>query len=423
MPLLRTFTPALHPASPDKMHELRTCHSCLPRMPKRRLMTPGPTQVPESARLALARQVGHHRTPEFRALFGEVLDGLKYVFQTSGDVIVLACSGTGAMEAAVVNVVPRGGQAIVIEAGVFARRWSDICRAFGIDVVAYEVPWGEAADPTRIKQLLNEHPDAVAVFGTLMESSTGVGHDVEALGRAVRATKAIFVVDAISGAGVMECRTDDWGIDVLVVGSQKSLMLPPGLGFVAVGGKAWEQIDHHPAQAFYFDLKQYRKKLHDGPDTPFTPAHTLVAALAESLQIIRSQGIENVWARANVLAAATRAGVQALGLTIFAKRPASGLTAVEFPAGVNGSEFLKSLETRFGVKLAGGQGHLKGKIFRVAHLGMIDELDVLSTLAAIELVLLELGQQVQFGAAVAAASRVLADAHRSGQFPASPPVS
>lgn len=391
-------------------------------MPKRRLMTPGPTQVPESARLALARQVQHHRTPEFRALFARVLDGLRYVFQTAGDVVVLTCSGTGAMEAAVVNTVPRGGKAIVIEAGVFARRWSDICRAFGIEVVAYEVPWGEAADPARLEPLLAAHPDARAVFGTLMESSTGVGHDVEALGRVVGATDALFVVDAISGAGVMECRTDRWGIDVLVVGSQKALMLPPGLGILAVSEKAWKQIETHEPPAFYFNLKAYRKKLHDGPDTPFTPAHTLVAALAESLELIRQQGIENIWARAKVLAAATRAGMQDLRLNIFAQRPADGLTAVEFPANIDGSQFLKALEQRFGVKLAGGQGQLKGKIFRVAHLGMLDELDVLSTLAAIELVLVQMGHNVQLGAGVAAASQVLADAQRDGRLPASPHV-
>lgn len=385
-------------------------------------MTPGPTQVPENARLAMARQVTHHRTAEFRELFARVLDGLKYVLQTQGEVIVLACSGTGAMEAAVVNTVPRGGKAIVIEAGVFARRWSEICRAFEIEVVPYEVPWDEAADPAKLRQLLAAHTGASAVFGTLMESSTGVGHDVEELGRIVKDTSALFVVDAISGAGAMECRTENWGIDVLVVGSQKALMLPPGLGIVAVSPKAWRQIESHQPQAYYFDLRQYRSKLSDGPDTPFTPAHTLIAALAESLALMREQGIENVWARAKLLAAATRAGMQALGLKIFAKRPADGLTAVEFPPSINGSEFLKALEQRFGVKLAGGQGKLKGKIFRVAHLGMLDELDTLSTLAAIELVLAELGHPVQLGGGVAAASQVFADAEQQRTLPLSPPT-
>jgi aspartate aminotransferase-like enzyme len=395
-------------------------------------MSPGPTQVPEAALLALARQVTHHRTREARAVLAEVLDGLKYVLQTQNDVVVLTSSGTGAMEAAVVNTVPRGGKAIVLEAGAFARRWSDICRAMGIEVVALEIPWGEAVEPHDVAKLVAQHPDAAAVFGTLMESSTGVGHDVEAIGRALAGGQALWVVDGISGAGVMECRTDAWGIDVLVVGSQKSLMLPPGLAFLSVSEWAWRQIERVPSQSFYFDLRRYRKELHsdsspspqpspkgrgsgpeqpaDVPDTPFTPAHTLLAALAESLKLIRAQGIETIWQRGRLLSRATRAGVEAMGLGVFARRPAEGLTAVRFPQGIDGARFLRRLEERFGVKLAGGQGPLKGQICRIAHLGLIDELDILGTLAAMELVLAELKHPVTLGAAAAAASRVLAEA-------------
>jgi aspartate aminotransferase-like enzyme len=380
-------------------------------MLKKRLMTPGPTQVPEEALLTLAKQVGHHRTPEFVALFGEVLEGLKYVLQTKNDVIVLTSSGTGAMEAAVVNLVPRGGKAIVLNAGNFAERWSKIAKAFGINVVEHKVEWGQAVEPDDVAELLKKHPDAVAVFGTLMESSTGVGHDVKGIAQVVAPTKTLFVVDAISGAGVMECRTDDWGIDVLVVGSQKALMLPPGLAFLAVSEDAWKQMDQVPAQAFYFDLKQYRKKIKEGPDTPFTPAHTMIAALGENLKQIRAEGIEQVFAKAKVLSRATRAGVEAIGLEVFAARPADGLTSVRLPADVNGSQFLKRLEGRFGIKVAGGQGHLKGQIFRIAHMGIVDELDILGTLAAIELVLDEMGRPVELGAGVAAASRVLAEPH------------
>jgi aspartate aminotransferase-like enzyme len=250
-------------------------------MPKKRLMTPGPTQVPEAALLAMARQVTHHRTADFRSLFAEVQSGLQYVFQTANDVVVMTSSGTGAMEAAVVNLVPRGGKAIVLEAGVFAKRWADICQAFGIEVARLPVTWGQAVEPEAVGRLVADHPDAVAVFGTLMESSTGVGHDVAAIGQAIRAAAKksnrpapLWVVDAISGAGVMECRTDAWGIDVLVVGSQKALMMPPGLTFVAVSEAAWQQIDRIAPQAFYFNLKLHRQKLHDGPDTPWTPANT-----------------------------------------------------------------------------------------------------------------------------------------------------
>ena len=380
-------------------------------MPKKRLMTPGPTQVPEAARLTLAKQVTHHRTSQFKSTFAEVLEGLKYVFQTSADVLVLASSGTGAMEAAVSNVVPRGGKAIVLEAGRFARRWTEICQAFGVEVVRHEVVWGHAVEADDVAALLEQHPDAVAVYGTLMESSTGAGHDVEAIGRVVADSGALWVVDAISGAGVMECHSEAWGIDVLVVGSQKALMLPPGLAFLAVSPAAWKQIEAVEPQAFYFDLKAYRDKVHDGPDTPFTPAHTLIAALAENLKSIRDEGIEAIWRRAETLGRATRAGIEAIGLKRFAQRPAPGLTSVRIPEGVDGASFLQQLESRFGVKVAGGQAHLKGKIFRVAHMGMVDELDIIGTLAAIELVLASMGQGVKLGAGPAAASRVLAEAH------------
>jgi len=380
-------------------------------MPQRRLLTPGPTQVPEAARLSLARQVGHHRTSEFRGVLADVLAGLQDVLQTGSDIAILAASGTGAMEAAVVNLVPRGAKAIVLEAGVFARRWAEIGQAYGMNVVRHETPWGQAVDAADVGRLLAAHPDAVAVFGTLMESSTGVAHDVQAIGRVVAPTSAVFVVDAISGAGCVECRSDAWGLDVVVVGSQKALMLPPGLAFVSVGPKAWAQIERTPVQSYYFDLRRYRAKLHgpsgQAPDTPFTPAHTLVAALAETLREIRGEGIERVWARCNALAAATRAGMAALGLAVFAARPAAGMTAVKFPAGIDGAKFLARLEARFGIKLAGGQDRLKGQIFRLAHFGLIDEFDILGSLAAIELVLAEFAHPVQPGSAVAAAGRVL----------------
>ncbi len=380
-------------------------------MPKKRLMTPGPTQVPEAARLTLAKQVTHHRTSQFKSMFAEVLEGLKYVFQTTADVVVLTSSGTGAMEAAVSNVVPRGGKAIVLEAGRFARRWTEICEAFGIQVVRHEVEWGHAVGAVDVSALLKAHPDAVAVYATLMESSTGVGHDVESIGRAVADSNALLVVDAISGAGVMECHTEAWGIDVLVVGSQKALMLPPGLAFLAVSPAAWKQIDRVEQQAFYFDLKAYRDKIHAGPDTPFTPAHTVIAALAENLKTIRDEGMEAIWRRAWTLGKATRAGIEAIGLELFAERPAPGLTSVRNPESVDGAAFLRQLESRFGVKVAGGQAHLKGKIFRIAHMGIVDELDIIGTLAAIELVLAAMGQGVTLGAGPAAASRVLNEAH------------
>jgi aspartate aminotransferase-like enzyme len=375
-------------------------------------MTPGPTPVPEEARLRLARQLIHHRTDEFRRVLAEVIEGLKYVFQTKNDVLILSCSGTGAMEAAVTNVVPRGGKAIVLESGKFAERWRKIAERFGIHVVRHEVPWGEPFEAAHVARLIQEHPDAVAVYATLAETSTGVGHDIEAIGRAVAESPALLVVDGISGAGAMECRTDAWAIDVLVVGSQKGLMTPPGLAFLAVSPSAWRQIESIERQAFYFDVLAYRDNL-KGPDTPYTPATGLVLALAENLRLIRAEGIERVWARTAMLGAAMRAGLEAIGLRLAARRPADVLTSAFFPEGVDGRAFLGRLESRFGIKLAGGQGPLKGKIFRVAHMGRIDELDVLAALAAIELVLVELGQTVTLGTAVTAAGRVLAASQES----------
>lgn len=378
-------------------------------MLKKRLMTPGPTQVPEAALLTLAKQVTHHRTSEFKQIFADVLAGLKVVLQTSGDVIVLTSSGSGAMEAAMVNTVPRGGKAIVLEAGRFAQRWSEIGKAFGIEVVRHQVPWGEAVPPADVERLLADHPDTVAVFGTLMESSTGVAHDIEGIAEVVRSSPALMVVDGISGAGVMECRTEDWGVDLLVVGSQKALMLPPGLAFVAVSQRGWQQIEKVKPQAFYFDLLQHRKKIQEGPDTPWTPAHTMIAALGENLKLILDEGMESVWKRARTLGRACRAGVEAIGLKLFAQRPAEGLTSVYLPDDIDGGAFLKRLESRFGIKVAGGQAQLKGKIFRIAHMGIIDELDILSTLGAIELVLDEMGRPVELGAGMTAASTVFAE--------------
>ncbi len=380
-------------------------------MAKQRLLTPGPTEVPESALLSMARQVTHHRTPEFRGLLTEVFTGLKAVFATQNDVLVLTSSGTGAMEAAVVNLVPRGGKAIVLESGKFAERWRKICETFGIQVIRYEVPWGEAFEAAHVAKLLEEHPDAAAVFCTLLETSTGVGHDIEAIGRVVGPSKALLVVDGISGVGVMECRTDTWGIDVLAVGAQKALMTPPGLAFLTVSPAAWERIESIERPAFYFDLLAYRKALKDS-DTPYTPAIPLVKALAESLRTIQTVGMEQIWKRAKVLARAFRAGVDALGLRLVASRPADGMTAVYFPEGMDGKQFMARLQNRFGIKLAGGQGPLKGRIFRLAHMGGVDELDILSSLAAIELVLAEMGKDVKLGSSVAAASGVLAEAEK-----------
>src|SRR5438128_4983918 len=251
---------------------------------KVRLLTPGPTPVPEETLLELAKPVVFHRTPEFRQLLAEVLEDLQYVFQTRQPVIPLTSSGTGALEAAVANCLPAGSKAICLIAGRFGERWRSLCKAFGVEPISVSVPYGQAVQPEQLARALADHPDTVAVCATLSETSTGVGHDIAAFGKLVARTPAILLVDAISALGAMECRTDDWQIDICVTGSQKALMMPPGLAFVSVSPKAWDRIDRNPQRrAFYFDLKKARKDLEDH-ETPYTPAHTLLMGLRVSLK-------------------------------------------------------------------------------------------------------------------------------------------
>lgn len=241
-------------------------------MQKPRLMTPGPAPVPEDVLLAMAQPVIHHRSAEAEQNIVEAVDGLKQVFKTANEVFILTASGTGAMEAAAVNTVPRGGKALVLNAGWFAQRWGKICKAYGINAIMLDTEWGQPVDPARVANALAEHPDTACVMGTLSETSTGTGHPVEAIGKIVAGTEAVFAVDGISGVGAMECHADAWGIDLLCVGSQKALMLPPGLAFVTVSPKAWKKIDAFDSPSFYFNLKTARKKMEDF-DTPYTPAH------------------------------------------------------------------------------------------------------------------------------------------------------
>jgi aspartate aminotransferase-like enzyme len=375
---------------------------------KPRLLAPGPTAVPEETLLELARQVTYHRTPQFRQVLAEVVEDAKYVFCTRNDVLVLTASGTGGMEAAVSNTLSAGSKAICLIAGRWGERWRSLCRAFGVEVVAVTAPPGQPVPPETLARALAEHPDAAAVCGTLSETATGVRNDVAAFGKLVAPTPAVLLVDAISGLGVMECRTDDWNIDICVTGSQKALMLPPGLALLSVSAKAWQRIDAMPPRGFYFDLRKYREKMTKESDTPFTSAVTLVRALRHSLKRIRTEGIENVWARHAHMAAAARAGVQAMGLKLLAEQPANGLTVIMVPEGVDGVLLLNRLEKGYGLKLAGGQDALKGKILRLGHMGYVDPFDVLAALSGLELALLEMGHALEPGRGVAAAQQVLA---------------
>jgi aspartate aminotransferase-like enzyme len=375
-------------------------------MRKPRLMTPGPAMVPEDVLLELARPVIHHRSAEAKEVITEVLEGLKHVFQTQNDVLILTASGTGAMEAAVVNSVPPGGKALVLNAGYFAARWINICKAFGLNAIALDTEWGQPVDPEQVAGALTQHPDTTCVLGTLSETSTGTGHPIEAIGRVVAKTPALLAVDGISGVGAMECWTDRWGIDLLCVGSQKALMLPPGLAFVAVSPKAWAKIDSFDGHSYYFNLKLARKKVKEF-DTPYTPAHTLILALRASLRRIKEEGIENVWQRHRRMSEACQAGIQALGLELFSSRPAEGLTAFCVPEGMKEGLLRNKLAERFGISTVGGQDRLKGKIIRIGHMGYTDEIDVIGTLAALEMTLAETGFEVEPGRGVTAAQQVL----------------
>jgi aspartate aminotransferase-like enzyme len=375
---------------------------------KYRMLTPGPTPVPEETLLELARPLFHHRSAEFRQILAEVLDDLRYLYQTKNPVVALTCSGTGGLEAAVANCCPAGSKALCLIAGRFGERWRSLCRAFGVEAVGITVPPGQVVQPDQLASALAAHPDALTVCATLSETATGVAHDIAAFGRLVAPTPALLLVDAISGLGAIECRTDAWHIDVCVTGSQKALMLPPGLAFLAISDKAFQRIEQNShRRTFYFDLKKARDSLTTG-DTPFTPAHTLIRALRVSLKRLRNQGLENIWRTQSLNAAAARAGFQAMGLELFASRPADGLTVAKVPPGLDGVSLLNKLEKQYGLKLAGGQDALKGKIIRLGHLGYIDQFDVLAALAGVELVLLEMGFLVKPGCGVAAAQQVWA---------------
>jgi aspartate aminotransferase-like enzyme len=382
---------------------------------KQRLLTPGPSQVPEETLLELAKPVFYHRSAQFRQLFGEVLEDLRYVYCTRNPIAVLTASGSGGMEAAVANCLAPGSKAIVAVAGKFGERWRSIAKAFGVEIISVTVPYGQAVQPEQIEQALKQHPDAAAVCATLSETSTGVRHDIRGFGEIVARTNALYLVDGISGLGVAECRTDDWHVDVCVTGSQKALMLPPGLAFLSVSDKAWQRIDQNsPSRVFYFDLRKYRDSLKTN-DTPYTPANTLIKALSVSLKKLRAEGIENVWARHSRMAAACRAGVQALGLELFAAQPIDGLTVVKTPEGIDGVALVSKLEKQYGIRIAGGQDPLKGKIFRIAHMGYVDQFDVLTALSALEMVLLEMGYSLEPGSSVAAAQQVLVQQVRTPQ--------
>ena len=375
-------------------------------MKKTHLFAPGPTPIPPEALLTMAHPILHHRTPEYEALLAEVREGLKVLFQTTEEVLLFAASGTGGMEAAVVNTLSAGEKALVIRGGKFGERWGEICQAYGVNFTPIDVPYGKVVDPRLVAAALEKDPQIAVVLSTYSETSTGVLHDIKAIAEAVRKTPTLLVVDAITSLGVMDVPMDDWGLDVVVAGSQKALMLPPGLAMVGVSRKAWAAVERSRLPKYYFDFAAEQKHLLKN-QSRFTPAISLVVGLRETLRMIRSEGLPNIFRRHERLAAAMRAGITALGLELFAERPSPAVTAVLVPRGLDGGAIVNTLRTRHRVIIAGGQGSLKGKIFRLATMGYADSSDVVVALSALELTLAEVGYPVKLGDGIRAAQEVL----------------
>jgi len=372
---------------------------------KPRLFTPGPTPLPPAVQEALARPILHHRTDEFRTVFKECTAGLKRFLKTDDDVLILSCSGTGGMEAALVSVLSPGDAMLALVAGNFGERWGAIGRAHGMAVTTLEAEWGEAVPAERVAEALDRDPRIRGVFVQLSESSTGAAHDVEAIARVTRERRdTLLVVDAISGAGAMRLETAAWGVDAVVVGSQKALALPPGLAFVSMSTRAWAAAESAKAPRFYFDLVRERKAQAAG-ESAFTPAISSVIALRAALGFVESLGgVDGLVRNAGVLAAATRAAAKALGLPLVAPRAhGDALTALYPPAGGDSGAIVKALKAEFASTVAGGQGKLKGKILRIAHLGYYDATDILGLLATLEIVLRRQGHRFDLGAGMAAA--------------------
>jgi len=377
-------------------------------------MTAGPTPVPPAVMNAMAEPVTYHRSPAFDAIHERVLRRLPAVFQTANDVIMFAASGSGAMESAVANLVSPGQPALACATGKFGERWIELCDAYGARTVRHEPGWGMRLDPADIDRLLDENPDVRVAFATLSETSTGVVHDVEAIAEVTRRHDVILAVDAISGLGAAELRQDQWGIDVVVAGSQKALMCPPGLAFASVSERAFEYAAAQPGPRYYFDWAKTRSAQAKG-SSPFTPPVTLVRGLDVALDLIEEEGLENVLARHDLLARATRAGIRAIGLDLYGDpdERATVVTAVELGgrAGIiDGGQVPKLLSDVHKITANGGQEHLKGRILRIAHCGYFGAYDIITTLAALEMVLSQLGVDVELGAGVGAAQRVFLDA-------------
>lgn len=378
-------------------------------MIKHYLLSPGPTPVPNEVELAMAATMIHHRTPQFNKVFEEARRGLRKLFGTKNDVLILASSGTGAMEAAVANLFSPGDKVLVINGGKFGERWLNISNAFGLQPVEIKVEWGKAVKVEEVEKQLKTHPDIQGVMIQASETSTTVLHPVKEIA-ALTKNGPLFLVDGVTAVGVVSVPVDEWGIDVLVTGSQKALMLPPGLGFIALSERAWDETKKAKLPRFYFDLNLERKNQQKGSGA-FTPAVSLIFGLRASLNMMEREGLDRVYARHARLCRATRAAAAALGLKLLApENPSPAATGIFLPDGIDADKVLDYLRDHMNVTLAEGQDQLKGKVIRIAHVGYMGAFDVITAIAALEMALRKFGVEIPFGRGVAAAEEALMEA-------------
>jgi aspartate aminotransferase-like enzyme len=377
-------------------------------MLKRYLLAPGPTPVPSEVLLAMAMPIIHHRSPDFLPVLDSAKKGLQWLFQTKNDVLILCSTGTGGMVGSVNNLFNREDKVLVINSGKFGERWTKICQSYGLNVEEIPIEWGYAVKPEMVEEKLKKDQDIKGVFVQASETSTGVYHDIKSLASIVKGHEnTLLIVDAISALAAHDLRTDEWGIDIMVGGSQKGLMLPPGIAFVSVSEKAWEKAKTAKLPKFYFDFKKERENLAKN-QTNFTSPVTLIIGLNESLKMLQAEGLENVFKRHEKLAQTTRKAVQAIGLELYAKEsPSNAVTAIMSPPGIDGQAVYKNLREKYGITAAGGQDRARGKIFRIAHLGYVDKFDVITAIAGIEMVLKGMGYPVKLGTGVAIAEELL----------------
>ncbi len=382
-------------------------------MLKRYLFAPGPTPVPSEVLLEMAMPIIHHRSSDFMPVLDSAKKGLQWLYQTKNDVLILCSTGTGGMVGAVNNFFNNGDRVLVINGGKFGERWTEICKAYGLQVEEIVVEWGYAVKPDIVEKRLKKGKDIKGVFVQASETSTGVYHDIKALASIVKKYEdTLFIVDAVSALVAHDLRTDEWGIDIMVAGSQKGVMLPPGLAFVSVSEKAWAKAEKSKLPKFYFNFKKERQNLAKN-QTNFTSPVTLIIGLNASLKMLKAEGLKNVFKRHERLANVMRKAVQALGLELYSKEsPSNSVTAILAPPGIDGQAVYKNLREKYGITAAGGQGKARGKIFRIAHLGYSDRFDVITAIAGIEMVLKGMGHPVKLGTGVAVAQELFMDQER-----------